>query len=704
MTVVVLIINMCFRRWLSAGQMGLLWSLVLVRLAFPLALESRLSLESLLPINDSTEAATVAAPATVAPQSVSASEVRPKGVLEASVAAKNAWTLSDWAGVIFTAIPIVWLAGAAGGLGATLLRYVRFCRHVNQHAESADARLSELLSQCRKKAGVKRGVRLVQFDGVDQPAIMGVFRPALLLPTHASELDDERLQMVMLHELAHVRGWDAAVNWTLVLLRVIHWWNPVYWLAASRFRSLREQACDAFVMRRLTDCPSHEYGSLLLTLAERQRVGSPWRVMLPASILSFFPFSFERQTIKNRLKALRRATIAHGWLHTCVFMTFLLLLTVSGFTGASEKEPVPVDLPTWMASHPDAILATKRSYEVKEVYEGPRVTREYDVSKCLEQIAKVETLSNADTRKWLESALKLLFCQADRTGKNAVGIVPLTYTLRDSTLSATAPESLHNELQRLFDAWSKGGPIQISVATRILSANRDLVSELGISWQFLEALTSEHEAAYPVTNPNGLPAVRAEAKVEKYLPLMVATVNKEQAAQLLELAQSDARTNVLNAPKITVFNGECAKIADCVERPFVVGVFQRYPGVNEPKIVELREGTTIKVRTTQYDDGRKLRLEACLDVRGMGDVTLASAPYRGTSVSIQVPSINRLNIDVNADVENGHALLVGSIPTGGQQKYTYYMLSAERLDVHSWGDSASKWSKLNVPGEVSRHR
>src|SRR6185312_11252237 len=47
LAVVVLVINMLFRRWLSSRQMGLLWGIVLLRLFVPIAPSSPLSLQNL---------------------------------------------------------------------------------------------------------------------------------------------------------------------------------------------------------------------------------------------------------------------------------------------------------------------------------------------------------------------------------------------------------------------------------------------------------------------------------------------------------------------------------------------------------------------------------------------------------------------------------------------------------------------------------
>jgi type II secretory pathway component GspD/PulD (secretin) len=248
--------------------------------------------------------------------------------------------------------------------------------------------------------------------------------------------------------------------------------------------------------------------------------------------------------------------------------------------------------------------------------------------------------------------------------------------MEGTKLSATAPAALHERLGRTLAAWGESGLAQITVETRFLSANRDLVSELGISWQFLEAFSSEREAKFPGSAGGDAPVVRAEARVDEYLPLVVATLDKEQTSKLLALAQRDARTNVLQAPKVTVFNGQDAMIADCVQRPFVVGVFQRVAGANEPKIVVLDEGTKINVRATQNRARNKLHIEASFDMRSLGDVATASTLYRGSEVTIQVPSVNRRSIDVAADIEDGQTLLVGCIPTGKEKQFTYYLLSA----------------------------
>src|SRR5262249_26259908 len=155
---------------------------------------------------------------------------------------------------------------------------------------------------------------------------------------------------------------------------------------------------------------------------------------------------------------------------------------------AREEVEKPMDLPTWMASHSDAVLAAKSSFAVQQTYSGPRETREYDIAKVLAEVGKeAGATSEVESRKVLESTLKRMYCRnesgkdsADSKGaaKSTSESSALTFKIEGNTLSATAPAALQTMLRRMLDAWGESGMAQIVVETRFLDSNRDLVSEL----------------------------------------------------------------------------------------------------------------------------------------------------------------------------------------------------------------------------------
>jgi HEAT repeat protein len=74
--------------------------------------------------------------------------------------------------------------------------------------------------------------------------------------------------MIFLHELAHVRRKDVLLNYLLVGVQFLHWFNPLVWLALHRLRADRELVCDAMAMQRLGAEERLAYGNVLLKLME----------------------------------------------------------------------------------------------------------------------------------------------------------------------------------------------------------------------------------------------------------------------------------------------------------------------------------------------------------------------------------------------------------------------------------------------------
>ena len=83
------------------------------------------------------------------------------------------------------------------------------------------------------------------------PALVGVFRPRIILPVdfETRYTSQERL-LVLAHEYVHLRRGDALWNALVALLRCVFWFNPLAHLVASCIRVDQELACDAAVVKR----------------------------------------------------------------------------------------------------------------------------------------------------------------------------------------------------------------------------------------------------------------------------------------------------------------------------------------------------------------------------------------------------------------------------------------------------------------------
>ncbi|MCL2300197.1 MAG: M56 family metallopeptidase, partial [Firmicutes bacterium] len=189
----------------------------------------------------------------------------PQVTPEVEAARREATTLRVKALAFDALLPLLWLCGTAAaalfmGIGAIRLR-----RKVKRTALVCDmARYEALLSHCQESLGMKRRVRVVLQSHVGTPALLGVFRPVILLPAYAENMSDARLEYVILHELSHLKRGDGLVNALLLAIRAVYWFNPPVWLLLKFVREDMELANDAAVLKGMGQEARKEYSLSLV--------------------------------------------------------------------------------------------------------------------------------------------------------------------------------------------------------------------------------------------------------------------------------------------------------------------------------------------------------------------------------------------------------------------------------------------------------
>jgi beta-lactamase regulating signal transducer with metallopeptidase domain len=106
----------------------------------------------------------------------------------------------------------------------------------------------ELLALCREmqaRLGIARAIRYCESLHLDAPAVVGWFRPVVLLPLRAlSGLTELQLRAVIAHELGHIRRLDAFFNLFQVAAETLLFYHPAVWWLSKRIRAERENCCD----------------------------------------------------------------------------------------------------------------------------------------------------------------------------------------------------------------------------------------------------------------------------------------------------------------------------------------------------------------------------------------------------------------------------------------------------------------------------
>ena len=168
-----------------------------------------------------------------------------------------------WPAVVFLA----WLAAALALVMLLVQRLFFVCGLVRQ-ATHASFELSAILTRCADWMSVRTRVRLKLSPNATSPAVCGLFRPTILLPVDLpSQLDNHHLRAVLFHELAHIKRRDLWLNLAQTLLQIVYFYNPLLWLANALIRHLREQAVDEMVLVAMGENHA-DYPDTLLAVAK----------------------------------------------------------------------------------------------------------------------------------------------------------------------------------------------------------------------------------------------------------------------------------------------------------------------------------------------------------------------------------------------------------------------------------------------------
>lgn len=95
------------------------------------------------------------------------------------------------------------------------------------------------------RVGVRAHINLLVTAKVTVPCVVGWLKPAILLPPSAfMALTPLQLEMILAHELSHIRRLDYLVNLMQVVIETLLFYHPVVRWISSDVRRERELCCD----------------------------------------------------------------------------------------------------------------------------------------------------------------------------------------------------------------------------------------------------------------------------------------------------------------------------------------------------------------------------------------------------------------------------------------------------------------------------
>jgi general secretion pathway protein D len=301
-------------------------------------------------------------------------------------------------------------------------------------------------------------------------------------------------------------------------------------------------------------------------------------------------------------------------------------------------------------------------------------------------------------------------------------------------------QAVHEEIADLLEQLRRLQDLQVTIEVRYITLNDNFFERIGVDFianiqdrsndiQF-DPVTGGYEegqqsAVVGITRAaDGLPEFTADLDIPyrqglftlsrpafggadptSFATFGYAILSDIEAYFLVEAAQGDSRTNVLNAPKVTLFNGQQAMVADAIQQPFVMGVIPvvgEFAAAQQPVIVVLNEGTMMSIQAVVSDDRRYVRLTVVPFFTQIGDVdtftfegttssTTSSSSSEDdestsesesdeavhTGVTVQLPAFQFVTVVTTVSVPDGGTVLLGGIKrlSEGRSEYGVPLLS-----------------------------
>ena len=139
----------------------------------------------------------------------------------------------------------LWLAGCLIVFSFQLIRYFEFQDFVERWSIAPSRVILDRFTSLSQSLGVKTPVRCILCRGISSPLAMGFFRPKVVLPAN---LPFSELDLVLTHELIHIRRRDVWYKLFFILVSSIYWFNPAVWLMQRLAVKDLEFLCDSQVV------------------------------------------------------------------------------------------------------------------------------------------------------------------------------------------------------------------------------------------------------------------------------------------------------------------------------------------------------------------------------------------------------------------------------------------------------------------------
>lgn len=133
-------------------------------------------------------------------------------------------------------------------LGSIIFAYrsfsysIRAYKFFNSLPQTINTDVNRILSEVQKFTGFNRKMKMVIHKKIKSPAVIGYFKPIIILPQLDFAYDE--IRGIFVHEIIHCKYKHMILKLIVEFIRILFWWNPLVYLFSDEVNNILEFHAD----------------------------------------------------------------------------------------------------------------------------------------------------------------------------------------------------------------------------------------------------------------------------------------------------------------------------------------------------------------------------------------------------------------------------------------------------------------------------
>lgn len=487
LTLIIILVKKIFNKALTPKCHYYIWLLILVRLLVPFYIESPTSIYNLF--SSTAEKINL-------PQSVVQNINHPNNSANKSKVSLNNMTVTSnnfntqkqtsnsfYSNVIKTKnydsamkfMSYIWLIGMAIMLIYTIYINTVFVIRLKHYEKSKNIRITSILKSCKNIMHIRRNIAILTTNRLRTPSLYGFLKVQILISeAYMENLSDDEIKYIFLHELSHYKRKDILINWIIVVLQIIHFFNPIIWYAFYKMHEDCEISCDATALKYVKEDHYQDYGRTIIKLLRL------------FSESNFIPVT--AGISKNKSSYKRRIIMISNFKKNChiktiISLTLIAAVAITGLTSCSSvtKNSLSSDNKT-----PTKILTTNNKTSVSSNTTEINNTKQNTTAKAASNI----NAANVSSKVKLYEGIYF----DDEVYKSTDHLLKQYYEIAISNVKAT---SFDFTIYKMIDSEKKIKKVVFLTNTAVFTDNGTKAAFYGKNYTLHFTFPNYHHA-YPI--------------------------------------------------------------------------------------------------------------------------------------------------------------------------------------------------------------